>query len=202
MKSRIQKYRVPLSIAFASVLLIFLLLSRSAWEKQEPIVAGVLFLAGVILVGIATLGRVWCSLYIAGHKTKHLVTEGPYSISRNPLYFLSLVGCIGVGLCSETILIPVILLIAFVLYYPGVMSREEARLREVHGEAFEQYIAATPRFFPSISRFREPESYVVNPRLYRREVFRALWFVWLVGLLEIIEQAHELGYLPSLWSIY
>ena len=47
---------------------------------------------GMMLIIIAILGRSWCTLYIGGRKVRQLVTVGPYSLTRNPLYlFLSLI---------------------------------------------------------------------------------------------------------------
>jgi protein-S-isoprenylcysteine O-methyltransferase Ste14 len=71
---------------------------------------------GLALAGIASLGRLWCSLYIAGYKTEELITEGPYSIYRNFLYFFSFLGAIGVGFASESLLIPLIIPILFTSY--------------------------------------------------------------------------------------
>ena len=51
--------------------------------------------AGLIFVCIS--GRTWCSLYIGGRKNHELVTTGPYSVSRNPLYVFSIIGAIGIG---------------------------------------------------------------------------------------------------------
>ena len=42
-------------------------------------------LAWLAFVGGATL-RWWSTLYIGGHKQKSVVSAGPYSVSRNPLY--------------------------------------------------------------------------------------------------------------------
>lgn len=56
----------------------------------------ILFLLGLLLVGVATVGRLWCSLYISGHENSELITTGPYSLSRNPLYFFSLPGFAGI----------------------------------------------------------------------------------------------------------
>jgi hypothetical protein len=32
---------------------------------------------------------------------------------------------------------------------------------------------------------------VVNPRLFRRAMGDALWFIWLVGIVELVEALHE-----------
>ncbi len=202
MKTKMQKLRVRLSVIFGIVLFGVICCSISAWEQLEPMVATLLFVAGIILVGIASLGRMWCSLYIAGYKTKVLVTEGPYSVTRNPLYLFSFIGFLGVGMCSETILIPVVLLIAFCLYYPWVIRDEEARLRSVHPENFEKYVKTTPCFLPNFGKLREPEQYLVNPKIFRRHLVDALVFVILAGGIEIIEEFHELHWIPTFFCIF
>ncbi len=126
----VEKLRIRLSQILALFVIAILIISSSAWEDQFPVLSSVFFMVGILLVGIASLGRLWCSLYIAGYKTKKLITQGPYSISRNPLYFFSLLGAIGVGFASETLLIPFIIMIAFVLYYPSVIRCEEAKLKK------------------------------------------------------------------------
>ena len=111
----ITKLRIRITLVFVTLLFAMLLVTSSIWELKAPFFSILLFLLGAILVGIASLGRLWCSLYIAGYKTKQLVTEGPYSMSRHPLYFFSLIGAIGVGLSSETLLAPIIILLAYVI---------------------------------------------------------------------------------------
>jgi protein-S-isoprenylcysteine O-methyltransferase Ste14 len=202
MKFRVQKYRIVVTIFFCLLAFLLFLGSESQWEKQQPLISGLLFLLGILLVGIASMGRVWCSLYIAGHKTTALVTEGPYSLTRNPLYFFSLVGSVGVGLCTETFLLPTILIIGFALYYPDVIHKEEKILLEIHHETYREYIASTPRFFPNLKHFSEPVTYLVDPKIFRRHLADALMFVWVVGLLELIEQLHELNWLPVIFNIY
>jgi len=194
--------RIRRSIILGVSVFLAFCLCRNGWETSRSVVPALLFFAGILLVGVATIGRAWCSLYIAGYKTNTLVTQGPYSFSRNPLYLFSLIGVVGVGLCSETLLIPAILVICFALYYPAVIRREEGRLLKIHAEAYRDYMAATPRFFPEFSKLREPREYVVNPKVFRRHIFESMLFMWIVGMLELVETLHELGWIPTVLQIY
>jgi protein-S-isoprenylcysteine O-methyltransferase Ste14 len=196
-----ERIRLPITRIFAVILLIIIIFSSSAWERIS-FVSNLFFLIGCILVGIASLGRLWCSLYIGGYKNTTLVTSGPYSVSRNPLYLFSMIGGAGVGLATETLLIPCVIVILFLVYYPSVIRSEERRLLRLHGEQFEAYRMNTPAFFPKLSLFHEPETYTVNPKTLKRDMFRDLMFIWLLGILEIIEAFHETGVLPVYFMIY
>jgi hypothetical protein len=130
------------------------------------------------------------------------VTYGPYSISRNPLYFFSLIGGIGVGLATKTLMIPFIIVIMFLIYYPNIIKSEEERLLNIHGEEFKRYRDKTPSFIPKPSLFHEPEEYTVNPKIFRKNIIRAIWFIWLLGIIRIIAAFHETGSLPIYFKIY
>jgi hypothetical protein len=82
----------------------------------------------------------------------------------------------------------------FALLYPQVIKKEEAVLRSLFGAAFDEYCARTPRFFPDLRLFQEPESYSLDTRRFRKSIWDVLWFLWLVGLIEITEalQRHEI----------
>ena len=191
-----------MSRLFIGAIIAILLTGESYWETASPLTTGVLFLVGCFLVGVATLGRLWCSLYIAGYKTKTLVVTGPYSISRNPLYFFSMVGGIGVGLATETLVIPAMILIMFAIYYPFVIRFEENKLGEIHPEQFDAYCQTVPRFWPKWSLLTEPDEYTVTPKTFRKHIFSALWFIWMIGIIELIEMFRELDILTTHFLIY
>ncbi|MCW8800714.1 MAG: isoprenylcysteine carboxylmethyltransferase family protein [Desulfobacter sp.] len=198
----IEKYRILISRIVAVFVLFFILTTKSQWEINNEMFSFVLLFIGIVLVGIASLGRMWCSLYIAGYKDKQLITKGPYSICRNPLYFFSMVGVLGIGFCTETLIFPTLFILLFSCYYPFVIKSEENRLRALFGDVFEKYTRNVPAFFPDISIFEEPETYKVKPGVYRIHIFSALWFVWSVGILEVIEGFRKTGLIDALWTIY
>jgi protein-S-isoprenylcysteine O-methyltransferase Ste14 len=179
-----------------------ILVSRSHWRTETPLVGAVLFCLGAVLVGVASLGRMWCSVYIAGYKTSKLITEGPYSMTRNPLYFFSFLGATGIGLVTETILFTVVMLVTFAIYYPLVIRSEEKRLLAIHHDEFLAYVEKTPRFFPKFSALKEPQTYEVKPVVYRKNFLDAVWFIWILGALEIINGLHASGILPTWFTVY
>jgi protein-S-isoprenylcysteine O-methyltransferase Ste14 len=110
--------------------------------------------AGVLLC-LGTLLLLWCvrEFYVSGRGTlapwdppKHLVTSGPYRISRNPIY----VGVVTIlaGWCtlwgSRTLLIySVLVMIAFHLW---VLLFEEPWAARRFGSEWDAYRARVPRW--------------------------------------------------------
>lgn len=201
LRSAFEDWRLVVSRLLIWPLFIVLLMTASRWQGRAGI-DGALFLAGTILVGLATIGRLWCSLYICGYKTKHLVIGGPYSMCRNPLYLFSVLGSVGIGLATGTFTVPAILATLFALYYPFVIRAEEKRLLTLHGEAYQTYLSTVPRFWPRSLRITEPEEYPVVPRKFRRAMFDAIWFVLVLGLLKLAESLRAADILPTLLRLY
>ena len=127
----------------------------------------------LFLVLYATL-RLWATLYVGGRKDRVLQTEGIYSATRNPLYVGSACLAVSVALFFQSLLLLVVSLVLLVFYSTAVVRREEEVLRQLFGEAFEEYARQTPRFFPSFSRYRRPKEVLVNLDAMRREALR-LW---------------------------
>jgi len=193
-------HRIAVSRWLAAAGLLALAFAESAWENTP--VEGITFFAGVVLVGLATVGRLWCSVYISGYKDAALITVGPYSITRNPLYFFSGLGFVGLALATETLLLAMVIAALLALLTPPVVAQEERYLAERFGDAYAAYAARTPRFWPRLRQYATPVTWVVNPRILQRRLLGSLWFVWGVGFLEVIEDLHKLHVLPTLFRLY
>lgn len=140
--------------------------------------------------------------YIAGNKDEILITEGPYSICRNPLYLFSLIGAVGVGFSTETLIFPVLILAAFIIYYPFTIGREEVKLRAKFGNEYDNYIKKVKnRIVPSFRNFIEPDRIEISPKAFRRGIFDLIYFIVLVGVFECIETLHLAGWIPTLYYI-
>ncbi|MEZ4386941.1 MAG: isoprenylcysteine carboxylmethyltransferase family protein [Candidatus Krumholzibacteriia bacterium] len=196
--NRLARWRIPLSQAFCYLLLAITAVAGSRWSTVGPVFA----LVGLFLMAAGILGRLWCTLYIGGHKRDTLVTEGPYSLCRHPLYLANLVGATGVALATRTLTIPAVLLLAFAACYPPVMRSEDAELDAAHGPAFRRYREATPAFLPRPRRLREPTVVPAHAVAYRRELAQTGWFVVAYALVSILGQLHAAGVLPVLLTLH
>lgn len=199
-RSFVRKQRILVSRLFIAAIIVLILISKSQWNIG--LWGSVFFLTGAVLIGIAVTGRLWCSLYISGYKSGTLITTGPYSMCRNPLYFFSFLGAIGVGLATETLTIPLCIGIVFALYYPLVIKSEQKKLIGIHGEAFSDYCKKVPAFFPSFGLLTEPEEYVVKPKIFRRSLLEVTWFIMFMGILELKEAFEQAGLLPTMLNLY
>ena len=59
------------------------------WSEANPLLRDLAIFLGTLLICTGTALRLWAGLYIGGHKERRLVTDGPYSCVRNPLYLTS-----------------------------------------------------------------------------------------------------------------
>jgi protein-S-isoprenylcysteine O-methyltransferase Ste14 len=103
----------------------------------------------LVAAAIRTLGKQWAvtARLIEGHR---LVTEGPYSLVRNPIY----TGMLGMLLATGVALRHwVELILGTVLFAIGLGIRvrsEEKLLRSAFGQEFEEYARHVPAVLPGI----------------------------------------------------
>jgi protein-S-isoprenylcysteine O-methyltransferase Ste14 len=157
---------------------------------------------GLILVIVASLGRIWCSAFIAGHKDSRLVTEGPYSLCRHPLYALSFIGGLGLGIASGSLALTAITALVLAVLLAGAARTEERRLAELHGEAFRDYAAATPRWLPrETAAQRIPASLELQLRIFSKSFLDAGSFILLFLLIDTVRSLREAGSWPTMFTL-
>lgn len=80
-------------------------------------------------------------------RTKHLMTDGPYRLSRNPMLTGTFVYLIGICTWLWTWQALAVFIIFVVIMLVQVRT-EEIRLRRDFGEEYENYCSRTGRFLP------------------------------------------------------
>lgn len=87
-------------------------------------------------------------------KSNSLVTTGPYSAVRHPMYTGLLFSAFGLSVLSGS---PARLALTAALFalLQVKMDAEEAALAKLHGGSWEAYAANTPRLVPSVSAVTE-----------------------------------------------
>ena len=148
---------------------------------------------GGALIFVCISGRTWCSLYIGGRKTHELVTTGPYSVSRNPLYFFSIVGAVGVGAQFGAVTVAILAGVCAWLVHIIVVRQEERLLLAAHGEPYARYLAEVPRFWPRFSRWKNVDVLEVLPRTVARTFIDALFFLAAIPVAAVFDLLHHLG---------
>jgi protein-S-isoprenylcysteine O-methyltransferase Ste14 len=157
---------------------------------------------GFLLIVLAGVGRIWSSAYISGFKSGKVVKDGPYSMMRNPLYFFSFLGFIGVGLVFGSLLISFLLVVIFLITHLPTIKYEEKKLEELFGDEYREYFKTTPRFFPNISQFSNPEVIEFYPRKFTKTLVEATYLIFSYGLVKLLVWAHENEVLPNLITLY
>lgn len=196
------KQRIIITRGFFIAVLVIFCFGRNVFASQMPLFSEILFLFGAIFVGIGVLGRAWSLSYIAGAKNKSLITKGPYSLCRHPLYLFSFVGGLGISFCTETLTVPAIILICFAVYYPFAIKKEEFKIATRFGEEYKTYAKTVPVFFPSFRTFHDDEIRLINSKSFLRGLTSLIYFIAIIGLFEFIESMQTLGLIASFYIIY
>jgi protein-S-isoprenylcysteine O-methyltransferase Ste14 len=166
---------------------------------DEESLAGVLLAsAGIFLVVLAAGGRVWASLYVAGKKNDTLVTDGPFSMVRNPLYFFSLIGFVGAGFAFGSATLAFGFAVVFFLTHWPTIHAEEKNLLGVFGPVYERYRASVPRFIPNFGDLDLGDTVPVNPRNFARALRDCMAIPLVLIVVEVVKWAQAASLLPVL----
>lgn len=200
MTTSISTARVRLTLAWYALVVLLIAVSERPWTHHWSGAAALVL--GLLLMSCAALGRVWTSLFIAGHKDERLVTTGPYALCRHPLYALSLLGGLGVGLASRSVVILAITLTLQALLHLRAIRIEEQNLRSRHGAAFRHYCEAVPKLLPRARAVRAPDEVTVNVRIYWKAFLDAGSFMALYAAILSLDALRAARRLPTLFVLW
>lgn len=116
--------------------------------------AGVVIILCGMLVRAITIGLVYI---VRGGRNRtiyadRLVTEGIYSICRNPMYLGNILLLLGFGLFANSLWFMVIFFPLFVLFYVAIIKAEEAFLLNKFGNEFNTYRKSVSALIPRLGR--------------------------------------------------
>lgn len=177
-----------------------LLFGQSAFLPDSP-VHEILEMTGMLMIFLGIVGRLWCTLYIGGRKSGEVVTGGPYSMTRNPLYVFSTLAAAGVGAQMGSIVATIGFAVLCALAFHIVILREERHLGSLFGAEYQAYVAKVPRFFPNISLYQEGNTGSFHPRILLNTLLDGLVFLVALPVFELIDKAQSTGALPVLFRI-
>ena len=169
MLKRLARARVPLGFAFAAAVLYLAKPTTVTLAIGFPIA-----LAGIICRGAAA-GVI--------RKNASLAQQGPYRMTRNPLYFGSFLLALGFAIMSGSLGAGMLLLVPSALIYPVVIKSEEADLCDSFGSEFERFCGRVPCFLPRRLSTKLFESFSLDCYLINREYNAAIGFVSVMVIL-------------------
>lgn len=195
---RVQFVRKAALAAGILIALTGLSVADSIWRLKAPFIYDAIEHIGVLLILLCICGRTWSTLYIGARKKSELVTIGPYSIVRNPLYVFTLIGAFGIGAQFASLAVAVAMTLATAAVFRTVVAREEAFLAAAFPAPWKVYTARVARFMPRPSLWRDTDALTIKPSLVVRTFFDACLFAIAIPAAELIETAQAHGVLPVL----
>ncbi len=163
------KYRSTIGIICLIVVLCF----------SEPTMLSIPIGFFIMLIGVFFRG--WSSGYI--NKDNELATKGPYSLTRNPLYFGNFILGIGIAFAAHNIYAYIICFVFYFLFFPFLIIIENRRLKGKFGKEYETWSKNLNTFFPKIKRIKNSQfniSFYMKNREYKVFYFSLLIIAFFV----------------------
>ena len=131
-----------------------------AEPARHTVVVGTLFIA------VGEFLRIWAVGY-AGASTRartlgaarDLVTTGPYSYVRNPLYLGNFLLSLGICLLANVYWLVAVLVVGYFCQYLPIIALEETYLLESCGSVYQTYREQVPRFVPQFRPYSNPSDH-------------------------------------------
>lgn len=157
-------------------------------KYSHALILGAIIILMGILVRCITIGFVYI---IRGGKNRRiyaesLVTDGVYSMCRNPMYLGNILLLLGFGIFANSLIFMLVFFPLFVIFYYAIIKAEEAFLSDKFGEDFDLYRNRVNALFPSLLKVN---NVFQNHRFDFKRVFKKEYnslFIYLTGILLLL----------------
>jgi protein-S-isoprenylcysteine O-methyltransferase Ste14 len=190
-----QKRRIWTLWLLAAAFITFHLVARPGFPL-DSLALTLIAQFGTLLTSVGVIGRIWSIIYVGGVKNSQLVTEGPYSVTRNPLYLFSLIAISGICLVFGSLLATAVFTLLAYFVFKYTAKREALHLSYLFGEHYAEYARRTPLFWPDFSMFSWGQVHTVPGKALRVTTRDALFILAMIPFSEFVEYLRESGLLP------
>jgi protein-S-isoprenylcysteine O-methyltransferase Ste14 len=127
-----------------------------------------MMIAGGVGILAGTLLRIICRTFTVSEKLGQpleiaLITEGPFALTRNPVYLSEVAIALGIAMMSRMPWLVLITVLTSGAVYGPIIDLHEARLRHWHPDAYAAYSRLVPRWF-SLRNLFDAETYLKSRR--------------------------------------
>lgn len=166
--------------------------------KEETLADFVLDAAGWLCFYLGAMFRWWATLYIGGRKKQELVTAGPYSITRNPLYLGTFLITCSIALFLHSLIFAIGLMAILPVYLWITIPWEEKILRGKFTASFDDYQQRVPKFLPRLSQYYSPRAIQVKLNGLKGECLFASRWMWVPLLAQAVAHLRWAAWWPIL----
>lgn len=198
-KSMVQKHRLRVRSVLVAAMLIAIVAADRVLIATS--LGRVLYSIGALMIVATILGRFWCYVYNSGARSKSVISQGPYSICRNPIYLCSISAIFAVGLLAQSLILASLFGGCALLFFNHIIEGEEEKMTALHGDAFRRYRAGTPKFLPDFRLLVVGEALSVPGGTLARKIWKLAAAGLIFPVIEICNRLHEVLHL-SLFTTF
>jgi protein-S-isoprenylcysteine O-methyltransferase Ste14 len=167
-------------IGFLCLIAILWLATPTSWS----------IFAGFLLMMAGMFFRAWSSGYI--NKDRELATHGPYSLTRNPLYFGSLILGSGIAVASNNMITYLIFAVYYSTFFTFLIAIEMKRMRKRFGQQYDAWAREANLFFPKIKKISK---FDFNIAFYmKNREYRVLFFSLFITAVLIVKFLNKIEF--------
>ena len=138
-----------------------------------------------------------------GPRAAVLNTSGIYSVVRHPLYIANTLTMVGLAMFPGRWALPVIVLLASVLYYERIAMREEAFLDSQFGTSFRDFTNRVPAVIPRFSNYTPSTRAFSLMRALEREfngILAIAASLYVLDLVEASSRSKTIEHVNAVWT--